>query len=458
MVFTMKINYSQLLPSPSFLCYYAYMFDAVIFTLAAVLAVSAISLIGVFFLAWRARDLSAFLLIFVGLAVGALLGDAFLHLIPESSAEIGTEAATFWVFVGLGIFFVLEKFLHWHHHHTAHSGDSSSDCAGCEDEHHHIAPFGTLAIFSDALHNVIDGAIIAAGFLVSPAAGLATTLAVALHEIPQEIGDFGVLLHAGMSRARALIMNFASALSAFIGAGIVLALGGTQEAFVPILSALAAGGFIYIAMSDLIPELHKETRPRTSLIQLGAVVVGVMLVFTLGAFEDDDHASEKTLSPEEHAAQETPRAVFDNVSGDAAISDIHAIVTRVIDGDTVTVRTSHGEDTVRLIGIDAPETAHAAGAAECYATEATADVKRYIHTGSPVVLRTDPTQDERDAYGRLLAYIILPEGTSLNATLVSDGAAREYTFKGRVYEAQELHRTLEKTAQEEKRGLWGSCL
>jgi len=149
----------------------------------------------------------------------------------------------------------------------------------------HVQPFGVLTIFSDVLHNIIDGVIIAAGFLVSIEVGIATTIAVALHEIPQEISDFGVLLHAGFTKGKALLVNFASALSSFIGAGFVLIVHSSLDGAMPLLSAVTAGSFIYIAMADLIPELQKTTRLTRSLAQFVFVIAGIGIMFALKNFE-----------------------------------------------------------------------------------------------------------------------------------------------------------------------------
>jgi|SRR3989344_106587 len=257
------------------------MAETVIYTLLAVLGVSLISLIGLFILPNRIARIRPLLLVFVGLATGALLGDAFIHLIPEAFEELG-EGISLWILGGMGIFFVLEKFLHWHHHHAIH-GEGHEECHDCDEQH--IAPFGKLIIVSDAFHNIIDGVIIAASFLVSVEVGIATTIAVALHEIPQEIGDFGALLHAGFSRAQALMVNFFSALTAFLGALLVFAIGAWVEGIVPILSALTAGSFIYIATADLIPELHTAPRLRHSLAQVAAILLGIAVMLWLTTLE-----------------------------------------------------------------------------------------------------------------------------------------------------------------------------
>jgi zinc and cadmium transporter len=174
---------------------------------------------------------------------------------------------------GILIFFGLEKFLHWHHH-----GEQE------DKELQHIHPVGKLVLFSDGVHNFIDGIIIGASFLISPSVGLATTLAVVLHEIPQEIGDFAVLLHAGYSKARALWLNFLSAILSIAGVVLILVMhkaGAIAEIILPI----AAGGFIYIAVADLIPELHKTKETKNSIVQFVAVLTGVLIMALLTLME-----------------------------------------------------------------------------------------------------------------------------------------------------------------------------
>jgi zinc and cadmium transporter len=210
----------------------------------------------------------------VSLAVGALLGDAFIHLIPEAFESARDPLmVSLAIVAGVLVFFVIEKFLHWHHH------------AAGEHDHETIHPTGKLILISDAAHNFIDGLIIGASFLVSTEVGIATTLAVILHEIPQEIGDFGVLLHSGYSKTKALWFNFLSALTAIVGVLVALFLGGAGEFVSTWLVPVAAGGFIYIALSDLIPELHKSKTARTSAAQFIAILIGVLAMVVLLAFE-----------------------------------------------------------------------------------------------------------------------------------------------------------------------------
>lgn len=244
--------------------------------IVAVTFVSAISLIGAVALAWREALLRKILFVLISLAAGALLGDAFIHLIPEAFESAGNPlVVSLLILAGFLVFFVLEKLLQWHHVHT--------DEPLLAKDHVRIHPVGHLVLVSDGLHNLVDGVAIGAAFMVSIEVGIATTIAIVLHEIPQEIGDFALLIHAGFSRTKALLMNFLSALSAFVGVGLAFWLGGIFESATPLIAAFAAGMFVYIAGSDLIPELHKTSGFRRSLIQLAAIVVGlVVMVLLLG--------------------------------------------------------------------------------------------------------------------------------------------------------------------------------
>ena len=229
--------------------------------MSAVVLISAVSLIGVVGLVMTRETLRAALFIAVAFAAGALLGDAFFHLVPEIAESPGgfDPAASTALLGGITAFFVLEKIVHWHHAHFP----------GEEVLH----PVAVTNLVGDGLHNFIDGAIVAGSFAVSRQLGLATSIAVALHEIPQEIGDFAILVHAGLSPKKALILNFITALTAVLGALAVLSFASIDlmKGFVVPFSA---GAFIYIASTDLLPDLHKEAQPRKSALQLIALVAG----------------------------------------------------------------------------------------------------------------------------------------------------------------------------------------
>ncbi len=211
-------------------------------TLAATFGVSAISLLGVVFLFTEWNERRA--LLFVSFAAGVLLATTFLELLPEAVERAGHAQGNFFIatLAAMGGFFLLERFLHGFHTH----------------EDSHAVASGYLILIGDTMHNFIDGIVIAATFLVDPALGLTTTLAVAAHEIPQEIADFGILLRSGFSRPRALLLNFLSGLSAVLGALLCFAFQAPIEAHLPWFMAATAGMFIYIAASDLMPELHRS--------------------------------------------------------------------------------------------------------------------------------------------------------------------------------------------------------
>ncbi|PIP73579.1 MAG: ZIP family metal transporter [Candidatus Lloydbacteria bacterium CG22_combo_CG10-13_8_21_14_all_47_15] len=258
---------------------------AYLYAFGSVFAVSLVSLIGLFALSSRTRFFAALVPILVALAVGGLLGDAFIHLIPEAFKTSVNETATaLYIIGGMLVFFTLEKFLHWHHSHANEEIAHYYEKENCEP-HRRAHPLGKLVLISDGVHNLLDGIIIGGSFMVSIEVGFATTMAVLLHEIPQEIGDFGILVHAGFSRVKALFLNFLSALLAVIGVGLALFVGGASESFIGIITPLTAGGFIYIAAADLIPELHKTKKVALSFAQFFAVVIGIALMALLVFFE-----------------------------------------------------------------------------------------------------------------------------------------------------------------------------
>ena len=241
-----------------------------LYALGSVLGVSLLSLAGILTLALSERRQQQFIFLMVSLAVGAMFGDTFLHLLPEAfQAPDAIPGVPLTVLAGLLAFFLLEKFLLWRHEHVPHYGDC-------------IRPIGYVNVVAEGLHNFIDGLLIGASYLVSIPVGVATSLAILLHEIPQEMGNFGVLRHAGFSKSAALSTNFLSASLAIVGAVVALLAGEHMAAFPKALLPFTAGGFIYIAGSDLVPELHKEREPIKSLFQLLAIGVGVgaMLLLT----------------------------------------------------------------------------------------------------------------------------------------------------------------------------------
>ena len=243
------------------------MSEIYIYTFVSVLIVSAASLVGVVLLGFNQDFLHRILSFLIAFSAGALLGDVFIHIIPEMAKTEFTATTGIYFLIGIIVFFLLEKYIHWYHGYGEH------------EESVHASTY--LTIFGDALHNFIDGIIIAISFLVSIPLGIATTAAVLFHEIPQELGQFGILVHGGWSRSKALFYNFLSALTAIIGAAFVLIFAQGLGEVPTYLLAFAGASFIYIAMSDIIPELHKEKDLPKSIIQVIAFIFGVVVMAAL---------------------------------------------------------------------------------------------------------------------------------------------------------------------------------
>lgn len=236
------------------------------FILTSTLIVSVVSLVGVVTLAIKERFLKTILFLLVAFSAGALIGGAFLHLIPEAIEQSAPQQIFIFVVAGFVLFFLLEKYLHWRH---------------CHDGVCDVHTFTYLNLFGDALHNFIDGIVIAVSFMTSIKLGLIATLLIIAHEIPQELGDFGVLVYGGFSKKKALLFNFLTALTAFLGAIGGYFLANRVLGFSYALLALTAGGFIYIASSDLVPEIHKETSLKKSSLSFVLFIFGIVLMFIL---------------------------------------------------------------------------------------------------------------------------------------------------------------------------------
>lgn len=228
-----------------------------VWILTATFLVSIVSLIGILFLTVKDNILKKTLLVLISLASGTLLGGAFFHLIPESFSTLD-ESIFITVVLGIVGFFLLERSL-WRH---------------CHERECPVHPFAYLNLLGDGIHNFIDGIIIAASFLSAESLGIITTVAVIMHEIPQELGDFGVLIYGGFSKTKALLFNLLSAIFAIVGALATYFFISYLPSISYIL-AFAAGGFIYIAMTDLIPELHKETNTKNSIIEIIFFLLGI---------------------------------------------------------------------------------------------------------------------------------------------------------------------------------------
>jgi len=241
--------------------------NPILMAIIASILISLVSLLGLLFIKIRKNRLKGEILTLVGVATGALLGDAFLHLIPESMAIINAQKTGLMVITGILIFFTLEKILKWRHCHDI-------DC----DQKNQLA---TISILADSIHNLIDGLIIGSSFMISVPVGISTSLAVFMHEIPQEIGDFAILIHGGYSVKKACLLNLSSALLSVVGVLIIWLVKDIAK-IQGELMAITAGGFIYLAASDLIPELHRhESKIKESLWQMLSVVTGLGIMYFL---------------------------------------------------------------------------------------------------------------------------------------------------------------------------------
>lgn len=246
--------------------------NTLLYILIATFLISLIAFIGALTLFLKRELLDKILLILVAFSAGALIGGAFLHLIPEAVSEVGFEETAvlkifLYLILGFCSFFILEQFIRWHQHSTR--------------GHQEIKPFSYLVLVSDAVHNFIDGLVIAASFVIALPVGIAASLAVALHEIPQEIGDFGVMVYGGMKRVKALFFNFLSAIFAVVGGIIGFFLAGKIGGSVVFLLPFAAGNFIYIASSDLIPEIKHRESLQKSLLHFFVFLLGIGLMLLL---------------------------------------------------------------------------------------------------------------------------------------------------------------------------------
>ncbi|TRO47929.1 ZIP family metal transporter [Candidatus Bathyarchaeota archaeon] len=246
------------------------MYEVWVLSLLSVALVSLLSLVGIATFLLEKETQRGLLIYMVSFSVGGLFGGAFFHLIPEASAHSGfTPVVSGFIMLGILVSFFVEQVLKWRHCHVPTS-----------DDHPHS--FAYMNLIGDSIHNMIDGIVIGGSYLVSTSMGMVTTLAVCMHELPQEIGDFGVLVYAGFTRARALKYNFLTALTAFAGVAVALTLSGYVEDLTAYLVPFAAGNFIYIAGSDLIPELHAEEELGRTLLQLASMLCGVALLFLMG--------------------------------------------------------------------------------------------------------------------------------------------------------------------------------
>lgn len=249
--------------------------QTIIYGLASTTIVSLISLVGTIMFFIRETNLKKILLYVVSFAVGALIGDVFIHLLPEAFIEYDATKTATYILSGIIFSFIVEKIIHWNHR-AVHKKDHS------HKDHPHA--FAVMNLFGDVFHNFIDGILIATSYVISIPVGIATTIAVIMHEIPQEIGDFGVLLAGGFSKTKAIMMNVLVGCTAILGTIIGFILIST-ESMLAFLLPFSAGNLLYIVLADLIPQLHKsaheEASLKISIMQVVMILLGIVSMYAL---------------------------------------------------------------------------------------------------------------------------------------------------------------------------------
>ncbi len=244
------------------------MISALIYGLISAAAIGLLSIVGIFLLLISIKGFEKMLYYVVGFAAGALIGGAFLHLIPEALQE-KSSAVLIFVLFGFSLFFIIEKVLKWRH---------------CHDEKCLRHTFTYMSLIGDGVHNFIDGLIIAGSFIIDTNFGIITSIVIFLHEVPQEVGDFGVLIYGGFTKAKALLYNLLSALTSLVGVVVGYFLISFASGINNFLLLFAAGGFIYIAASDLVPELHKEINTKKSAVAFLLFLLGIVFMYVMKMF------------------------------------------------------------------------------------------------------------------------------------------------------------------------------
>ncbi|MBU1975791.1 MAG: ZIP family metal transporter [Nanoarchaeota archaeon] len=240
-----------------------------LYALISVLIVSLISVIFAVPLLIKKKVSSKTLLFLLSISVGVLLTTVFVNLLPEVFEHDYSLRIPLYILLGFLVMFILEKFVHWHH---------SKKCAEGDCGHGHAYNLAPVNLIGDGVHNLMDGLVIAGAYAVNVTVGIAATISIVFHEIPQEIADFGVLLYSGFSKKKALIFNFLSASAAILGTVIGIILIGRLEGFSHFIIPFAAGNFLYIAASNLLPQLHRHCKIKDTLLHLLAILIGIAII------------------------------------------------------------------------------------------------------------------------------------------------------------------------------------
>jgi len=251
-----------------------------LYAIGSVILVSLISLIGVFTIYVKKKNFEKSLMYLISFAIGSLLGGAFFHLLPEAIEQLGYTTKLAVLFLsGILVFFFIESLIHWRHFHHSHMFKTPH-----KKHTPKIKPVAFINLFADGLHNFMDGLIIGFTYLISIPAGIVATLAIVLHEIPQEIGDFGILVHSGFTIKKALLFNVLIGATALIGTIIALIIGNIAPMLILYVAVFTAGGFVYIATADLMPELHVEHNLLKAFLQIFFLILGLVVMYALTFF------------------------------------------------------------------------------------------------------------------------------------------------------------------------------
>lgn len=241
-----------------------------LYIVASTFLISLLSMAGLIFMFAKRKFIHRIVMLLISLSAGTLMGGTFLHLLPEASKSIESDQLFILILLSFIFFYVIERVLHWRH---------------CHKENCRVHSFGYMNLIGDGIHNFIDGIVISSAFMTDIRLGVVTSVAIAMHELPQEIGDFGVLIKAGFSRRKAVLFNFLTALTALLGAILTYFISGYIENLAAYMLPIAAGGFIYIAASDLLPEIRKEENIIKAIFSFTVFMIGVILMYSLTYLE-----------------------------------------------------------------------------------------------------------------------------------------------------------------------------
>jgi len=251
------------------------MLQSTLYALLSVIIVSLISVIVAIPLLMKKKIPKKLLLFLLSASVGVLMSTVFMDFLPEIFEHGYTLNTALIILFGFMIMFVLEKFVHWHH---------TNGCANKDAGHAHAYNLAPVNLIGDGIHNFIDGLVIAGSYAVNISLGIAATISIIFHEVPQELADFGVLLYSGMTRKKALVFNFLSAATAIFGTIVGILLIGRLHSFTEMIIPFAAGNFLYIAASNLLPQLHRHCKLKDSLIHIFAIILGILIIVLVTMF------------------------------------------------------------------------------------------------------------------------------------------------------------------------------